>query len=153
MGTHPPSSSASEYTTGLIHIDTIGPLRIPGRRGERFVLGITDDSTRYATTYSIKNKSTSTQLIIDYCRERQAQSRPVSHIRVDNAGELVSDTLVSILRSSGLRVSPIPPFSQFLNGVAERFNGTLMGIVRALLSDSEVPLHFWPDAVAHATRL
>ena len=59
---------------------------------------------------------------------------------------------MSTLRASGIRVSPIPAYCQFWNGTAERFNGSLLQIVRALLSDSELPLMFWVDAVAHATR-
>ena len=150
---HPATSTTSPLGPGLIHIDTVGPFSVPGRQGERYVLGITDDATRFATTYAILNKSAAAHHILAYCRERDAQGKKVTHLRVDNASELVSDTLVALLRDSGIQINAIPPYSQHLNGIAERFNGSLLTIVRALLSDSELPLMFWVDAVAHATRL
>ena len=152
-GHHPASFARSEHSAGLVHIDTVGPLSVPGREGQRYILGIVDDSSRFATTYCIAIKSAGVQCIIDYCREREAQSRLVTHVRVDNAKELVSNVLIATLRSVGINVMAIPPYSQYLNGVAERFNGTLMGTVRAMLSDSELPLMFWADAATHATRI
>ena len=152
-GVRPSVASPSEYASGLIHMDTIGPISVPGRQGERYVLGIVDDTSRFATTYCINSKEAATQQVINYCQERKAQGKSVSHLRTDNAGELISRTLTAQLRSFGIHVTPIPPHSQWMNGVAERFNGSIMSIVRSLLSDSELPLMFWTDAVNHATRI
>ena len=42
------------------------------------------------------------------------------------------------LRFAGIRVTAVPPYSEYLNDVAEIFNGTPMDLVRAMLSSSEL---------------
>ena len=141
------------FNRGLVHIDTMGPIGVDGRGGERYMLGIVDDTSRLATTFCMRTKDEATGLIAEYCSERAAQGKPVTHIRTDNARELTTDVLIAKLRNLGCRVEPVPTYSPHLNGVAERFNGTIATITRALLSDSELPLYFWSDALRHATRL
>jgi transposase InsO family protein len=39
------------------------------------------------------------------------------------------------------------------NGVSERKNGTLLNMVRSMISGMKVPKEFWPDAVKWATYM
>ena len=74
-------------------------------------------------------------------------------MRVENAKELTSDVLIANLRSASISVTAVPPYSQYLNDVTEKFIGTLMGLVRAMLSNSELSLMFRADSAIYATSI
>lgn len=54
---------------------------------------------------------------------------------------------------NGIYLRPSPSYCHELNGVAERFNRTVMDTARCLMADSNLHKRFWPECVKTATYL
>ena len=54
---------------------------------------------------------------------------------------------------NGIQHETTVPKTPVRNGVTERMNRTLLGSVRAVLSNSKLPKRFWPEALSTATYL
>ena len=77
----------------------------------------------------------------------------VKILRTDNGGEFTSSEFESYLKEEGIKHQFTIPKCPEQNGVAERFNSTLVEMVRSLLADSEMPKLFWAKALATAVYL
>ena len=53
----------------------------------------------------------------------------------------------------GIIIETSAPYSPSQNGVAERFNRTLLELARAMLISKNLPTFLWDEAVAHAAYL
>ena len=77
----------------------------------------------------------------------------VKVLHTNNGGEFTSDEFKNYLKKEGivhqLTITKCPE----QNGVAERFNRTLVEMVRSMLADSELPKTFWPEALTTAIYL
>ena len=49
---------------------------------------------------------------------------------------------------SGIKKQLTAPYTPQQNGVVERKNKTIMGLVRSMLKDKELPLELWGEAVS-----
>src|SRR5688572_12212394 len=76
-----------------------------------------------------------------------------SYMRFDNGRELINEKLINFAREEGITIEPTAPYSPSQNGVAERFNRTLMELARAMLFEKGLPEFLWDEAVAHAAYL
>ena len=76
--------------------------------------------------------------------------RHVRRIYSDNGSEYVNQTLELYLKRNGIRFRPSPPYTQRLNGVAERSVGSFKDQGRTLLQDARAPEWLWPHAIDHA---
>ena len=53
----------------------------------------------------------------------------------------------------GITIETMAPYSPSQNGVAERFNRTLLELARAMIISSKLPIFLWDEAVSHANYL
>ncbi|KAJ2913904.1 hypothetical protein MD484_g6523, partial [Candolleomyces efflorescens] len=81
------------------------------------------------------------------------QGRKPRFMRFDNGAELINSELENMARQEGIVVEPTAPYSPSQNGVAERFNRTLLELARAMLIEKSLPLFLWDEAVRHAAYL
>jgi transposase InsO family protein len=81
------------------------------------------------------------------------QNRAPKYMRFDNGKELINEKLEGLARSEGIIIKPTAPYSPSQNGVAERFNRTLLELARAMLYARNLPHFLWDEAVAHAAYL
>ena len=65
----------------------------------------------------------------------------------DNGGEFTSDEFENYLKKEGIKHELTIPKCPEQNGVAERFNRTLVEMVRSMLADSELPKSFWAETL------
>jgi transposase InsO family protein len=119
--------------------------------GFRYLLTFIDDYTRHATIYFLKNKTKeaifakyleyenhATNLHAPYC---------ITFLQSDNGGEYVNGLMEEHLHSKGTTHRRTQAYTPQQNGVAERFNQTLVGKARAILIHSCVPNYLWQHAV------
>ncbi|UYV71423.1 K02A2.6-like, partial [Cordylochernes scorpioides] len=73
--------------------------------------------------------------------------------RTDNGTEFINKNLETFIESKGIKHELTTPYTPRSNGRVERANRTLLDKGRTLLSDSQLPLHFWAEAVNTAAYL
>ena len=71
----------------------------------------------------------------------------------DNGKELVNDKLRKLAANEGIIIETLALYSPSQNGVAERFNQTLLELARAMLISKNLPTFLWDEVVAHAAYL
>jgi hypothetical protein len=84
--------------------------------------------------------------------ETKFEQRP-KIMRVDNGGEYINKVLIAWCASKGIEIQTTAPYSPSQNGVAERYNRTLLEIGRAMMFRKGLPTYLWVEAVKHAAYL
>ena len=136
----------------VIHSDIIGPIGPLSLGDGRFILCFIVEKSRYAKVYILKKRSE-----VESCyREFQAWLERTTGVLVkrfhsDNAKEY--EALGSYFAREGIVQSFSTPYTPQSNGFTERYNRTLLGIVRSLLQESGLPKAFWGEAALHACYL
>ena len=74
----------------------------------------------------------------------------IKKIRCDGGGEFNSDEFKMFLQEKGIIQSLTNPHSPQMNGIAERFNRTIMEKARCLLKGRNVDEELWAEAVLTA---
>jgi hypothetical protein len=72
---------------------------------------------------------------------------------VDNAKELNSGAVKAWLKSRGITLQNPAPYAHASNGVAERFNRTIIELARAMLIARNLPAFLWESAVEYAAYI
>jgi transposase InsO family protein len=107
-------------------------------------------TSRFAWVYLLKNKSDAAKAIKDFVRKAERQHKTkILRFRTDNGGEYVNKEIETFFSESGISHNRTVPYSHESNGVAERFNRTIITIARTLLVDYESKA-LWAEAIAYA---
>ena len=69
----------------------------------------------------------------------------INCVRSDRRGKFTSDELKSL---SGIKKELSAPYTPQQNGVVERNNRTIMGLVRSMLKEKHLPLELWGEVVS-----
>ena len=80
-------------------------------------------------------------------------SRLTKYLRFDNGKELVNEELRRWAAEKGIIIETTAPYSLSQNGVAERFNCTLLELAHAMLFKKNLPIFLWDEVVAYAAYL
>ena len=113
-----------------------------------------DDYSRMCWVYFLKHKSEVFDVFVKFYNMilTQFHAKP-KILRSDNGGEYISVAMKQFFLEHGLIHQTSCPDTPQQNGVAERKNRTLLEMARALIFDTHVPVHFWPEAIATVTYL
>ena len=131
-----------------------GPARVTSLNGSKYYISLTDDATHYCTVYFIRKKSEAIDRIKQYVTEVGNKfDRKPKYIRCDNGKELVNEDIKKWAADRGIVIETTAPYSPQHNGVAERFNRTLIELARAMLIARNLPTFLWAEAVAHAAYI
>ena len=79
--------------------------------------------------------------------------KSVKIIRTDNGSHFTSSEFEDYLKKEGIKHELTIPKCPEQNGVAKRFNKTVVEMVQSMLVDSELSKSFWAEALVTATSL
>mmetsp|Transcript_55929 Transcript_55929/g.117024 ORF Transcript_55929/g.117024 Transcript_55929/m.117024 type:complete len:2321 (-) Transcript_55929:82-7044(-) len=152
------SSSRASQPLGLVHADTFGPYRVEGISGSRYATIFTDDNTRYRWIYCHRKKDDLPKILRRFLADVKAlnvngKTYAVLCIRTDNRGEYTGAEFENILLEHLIRHEYSNPYEQFQNGVAERSNGVVTSMGRAVHLTSGLPKKVWPLVVRHSVYI
>ncbi len=118
----------------VVHSDVCGKINSKSLNGGEYFLTFVDVHTRYAWIYILKHKSQVFQCfqVWKALAERLSDRKLVS-LRTDNGGEYTSQEFQTYLEKEGIEHQFTVPRTPEQNGVAERFNRTVMEAVRSML--------------------
>jgi len=127
-------------------------VEVPSIGGARYVLAVTDMSTRYHWTVPLRLKSDATDKLHHIILSMPETHRPLN-LRTDGSGKFFNACLGLWLNEQGILHPPAPPYTSEYNGLSECFLRTLMAHVRCCLIDAGLPDKYWAEACAHAIYL
>jgi hypothetical protein len=134
----------------LVHMD-LCEMSKQSVSGERWILTIVDDFTRHGDVFLLKYKSDAFARYKEWEREVENQfNTKVAQIRCDRGGEFLSAAFTEYLKEQGTKRTYSVSQSPQQNGVAERFNRTLLEKTRCALIDAGMPVRMWVYAVQAA---
>ena len=71
-------------------------------------------------------------------------------VRADNGREYVNRDLIGWCLDKGIELQTTAPYTPEQNGVAERYNHTIVELARAMIFTQNLPNSLWPEAMSHA---
>ncbi|UYV64717.1 hypothetical protein LAZ67_3001746, partial [Cordylochernes scorpioides] len=147
-------SNQESYSFEAIYVDLCGPMRINSLGGSKYFLTIVDGFSRRIFVEFLKDKLSAAEVLKKFIvkRENELNSK-LKRVRTDNGTEFINKNLETFIESKGIKHELTTPYTPRSNGRVERANRTLLDKGRTLLTDSQLPLHFWAEAVNTAAYL
>ena len=148
------SERKSEEVLDLIHTDLCGPMNVESLGGSKYFLFFIDDKSRRIWIYFLKRKSEVFEKFKIFKSMVENQTgRKIKALRSDNGGECVSKEFNKFIEECGIQRQLTVPYTPQQNGVAERYNRTLVEMARCLLTDSGLDHKLWAEAISTAAYL
>ncbi len=148
------ASNRSDTPGERIMGDVWGPARVESIGRWKYYLSLTCDCTRKVTVMFMRSKDEAFTRICEYiARIEKKFGKTPTWIRFDNGKELINEKLKKWAAEKGIIIEATAPYSPSQNGVAERFNRTLLELARAMIIEKNLPTFLWDEAVAHAAYL
>jgi IS30 family transposase len=134
--------------------DVWGPARVISIGGWKYYISFGDDCVRYVIVLFLREKGEAAIRIKERVgKVKQRFGKGPTYLRVDNGTELVNEKVKKFCAQEGITIEQSAPYSPSQNGIAERFNRTLIELVRAMLIEKGLPTFLWDEAVSHATYI
>ncbi|GJR05096.1 retrovirus-related pol polyprotein from transposon TNT 1-94 [Tanacetum coccineum] len=141
----------TKNTLHLLHMDLCGLMRVESMHGNRYVLVIMDDNSRYTWVHLLKSKDEAPKVIIKFLKQIQVLLQaPVIIVRTENGTELTNQVLKAYLEDVSISHQTSTVRTPQQNRVVEQRNRTLVEATRTMLIFSSAPLFLWTDVVATA---
>jgi hypothetical protein len=138
----------------LVHSDIWGPSTVQNISGARWFVSFIDDCTRVTWIYLLKNKSDVSNVFPNFYNMIKTQfDVRIKRFRSDNAKYYFNKTLSPFFQKEGIIHESSCVNTPQQNGIAERKNGHLLDVTRALLFHKSVPKQYWGEAVLTAAHL
>ena len=144
----------SQSPFSLVHSDVWGPVRTSSYTGFRYFISFVDDFSRMTWVYLMKNRESVLSIVKNFHQLIKVQfGFNIKILQSDNALEYVQNAMTDFCSSVGMIHRTSCPHTPQQNGVAERKNRHLLDVTRTIMFQSNVPKHFWSDAVLTACFL
>ncbi|MBW0467129.1 hypothetical protein O181_006844 [Austropuccinia psidii MF-1] len=132
-------------------LDLLGPFE-GDAQGFQYLLTIHDHVSTYCVVYPLKLQSDAPAAILETIKQLQVPTGITPKaLRTDDAKEFTSATFTNSLTNLGVAFYLSLPYSPQENGKAECLNQTLGDMVRAMVTQSQMPARFWQFAYASAS--
>lgn len=137
-----------------IHTDICGPFDPITWDGYKYFVSFIDDFSHFAVIYPLRQKSEVFEKLVEYeAMVSSMHNVAIAMITVDQGREYISRQAISFLKEKGIQTQCTIAYSPQQNGVAERFNRTLVERIRVMLLESGIPKPFWGEAALTATYI
>jgi transposase InsO family protein len=134
----------------VIHSDVCGPFQ-KSLGGKCYYVSFIDESSRYKWIYLMERRDQLFKMFVYfYTMIKNQFGKAIKAVRTDNGGEYTSDHMTEFLKQNGIIHERTVPYSPQMNGIAERFNRTLLDAVRSMLEESKLPKDYWGEAASTA---
>lgn len=141
----PATACLDRIHTDILHVE------VESLAGHRYVLTFIDEWSRFAILFFLatRDKETVNEKWLTYkAYAQRLHQRKIKELRCDRGGEYINEELLTDTKKDGITVSVTQAYSSEQNGIAERYNRTLMNGTRAQQHHSDIPLPVWGEICA-----
>lgn len=150
----PSNGSRANDLLDVVHSDVCGPMSTNSIGGNKYYVSFIDDFSRMVTIFLMKNKSQVYDCFVKYKNLCENQlNRKIKILRTDNGGEFCNRKFDQLCENSGIIHQKSCAYSPQQNGLAERYNRTIVERARCMLFDSNLPRSFWGEAVLTSVKI
>ena len=149
-----PFPKATEFRASkpleLVYADICGiPITPSIVSGGNYFLLIVDDFSRVIWVAILKNKSKAFGAFKKFktLAESDSNGALIKCLRTDRGGEFTSEEFSKWCEEKGIQRQLTTPYTPQQNGVVERKNRTVVGLIRSMLKDKSLPLELWGEAI------
>ncbi|GFO40116.1 gypsy retrotransposon integrase-like protein 1 [Plakobranchus ocellatus] len=116
-----------------IAVDLVGPILPASENGNRYILTVVDYCTRYPEAVPLKSIDTETvaEALVDIFSRTGIPKKMLT----DRGTQFTSELMEEICRLLSVKRLTTSPYHPQCNGLVERFNATLKGMLKRLASD------------------
>ena len=144
----PTSETRTTRVLEIIHSDVCGPMSNTSHGGAKYFVSFIDDFSRKIFVYLLKQKSDVFSKFKEFKALVENETmKKIYTIRTDNGGEFCSSIFNNFCKEHGIKKETSTPYTPQQNGVAERYNRTLMEMGRAMMIEKNLDYKFWGEAV------
>lgn len=148
------SETKTDDILQLVHTDVNGPMQAISLGKHKYILTIIDDYSKKVFAFPIKSKSDVFDKFNEWRKYVENQTgKKLKAIRSDNGTEFINHKFDEMTKENGIMHQRTVVYTPQQNGIAERYNRTIMEKVRALLIDSGLNKELWAEAVNTAVYL
>ena len=133
----------------LVYSDILGPFEVPSLNGSRYAISFIDEYSKHSVVKFMSKKSQAFEKFKEYVAEFRAPRR----LRTDNGAEYTAKKFKDYCRDSRIKQEFTVPETPQQNGVAERFNRTLVEMGRSLLIQAKLPKRYCVRALSTAVHI
>lgn len=134
-----------------IHSDVCGPFQVKSMGGSLLFVSFIDDFSRKAFVYPLKSKSDVFSNFVNFKnRVENETGMKIKNFRRDNGKEFDNGQFDKLFAQHGIKREKSVRYRPQQNGVAERYNRTIMEKARCMLIDAKLTKEFWAEAVCAA---
>ena len=143
------TQNKSQKPLELVYSDILGPFEVPSLNGSKYAITFIDEHSKYSVVKFMSKKSQAFEKFKEYVAESGTPQR----LRTDNGAEYTSKQFKDYCRDSKIKQEFTVPETPQQNGVAERFNRTLVEMGRSLLIQAKLPKRYWVRALSTAAHI
>ena len=153
-------SSSVKFGTGIhrtkgtldyIHLDLWGPARTLSHSGARCFISVVDDYSRKLWVFILKNKNNAFANFKQW--NTLIKGKKIKRLRTDNGLEFCYEEFERYCKDAGIVRHRTTAGTPQQNGLAERFNRTVLERIRCMLISAGLPKVFWAEVVITAAFL
>ena len=122
-----------------IHLDLIGPIQPTTENGNKYILSIIDVFTRYGFAVPLKTK-TAAEVTDAYVKEIIKHHGAPEQVISDCGKEFLNQVFQGVQKLFGTSHKHTSPYHPSCNGMAERYNASLIKILKTITKDN--PQHW-----------
>lgn len=141
------SESNTKATLEIIHSDLVGPMENLSLGKAKYLLTFVDDFSRKIFPYFIHSKNEVFNKFLEFKSWAENQTgNKIKILRTDNGTEYIAKEFGNHLKKCGIQHQLTNVYTPQQNGVAERYNRTIIEKAKCLLFDAELPKAYWAEA-------
>lgn len=137
-----------------VHSDVVGPIQTLTCSGKKYFVTFIDEASRFNKVYLISKKSDVFECFRSYVAYAERYTgQKLCILKSDRGGEYRSSRFLAFATTHGITIEQGPAKTPQHNGVAERFNRTLMERVRAQMVHANLPKKLWGEVVMATSHI
>src|SRR5579859_5886485 len=137
------TSIRSTQVIQLVHCDLCGPMQVASIKSNHYIVTFLDDYSRWASTLPDKASFSVTAAFEHYLlRVERLHGVNLKKIRTDGGTEFQGKMRSYLINARGIQHEQTTRYSPESNGVAERYNRTILEMARPMLFASNLPLGY-----------